>query len=138
MADFEKLYTQAIDDGILPGYALLAGDKHGKQIQGRTRIKHEAQTLAGNILYSDAKGTASLKEGSRLPFQTDTICSLASMTKLMTAVAALQCVQAGLTALDDDVSKHLPSIGKYGIMAGFDDEKNEANTSPNTTPITLR
>jgi CubicO group peptidase (beta-lactamase class C family) len=60
------------------------------------------------------------------------------MTKLMTAVAALQCVQAGLTSLDDDVSKYLPSVGKYGILTGLDDKKNEATTSPNTTPITLR
>jgi CubicO group peptidase (beta-lactamase class C family) len=60
------------------------------------------------------------------------------MTKLMTAVAALQCVEAGLITLDEDVSKHLPTIGKYGILTGFDDEKNEATTVPNTTPITFR
>jgi CubicO group peptidase (beta-lactamase class C family) len=94
--------------------------------------------VTGNILYSDAKGVKSLREGSKLPFQMDTICSLASMTKLMTAVAALQCVQAGLTSLDEDVSNNLPSIGKHGILTGFDDEKNEAITIENKTPITLR
>jgi hypothetical protein len=30
MADFERFYTTAVEDGILPGYALLAGDKHGE------------------------------------------------------------------------------------------------------------
>jgi CubicO group peptidase (beta-lactamase class C family) len=60
------------------------------------------------------------------------------MTKLMTAVAALQCVEDGLATLDEDVSENLPSIGKYGIMTGFDDAKNEATTIPNHTPITLR
>jgi CubicO group peptidase (beta-lactamase class C family) len=97
-----------------------------------------AHNVAGNILYSDAKGVASLREGSTRPFQLDTICVLASMTKLMTAVAALQCVEAGLTTLDEDVSKHLPDIGKYGVITGFDDAKNEAITVPTTTPITLR
>lgn len=60
------------------------------------------------------------------------------MTKLMTAVAALQCVQEGLVNLDEDCSKYLPSIGKYGIMTGFDTEKNEAILKSNPTPISLR
>jgi|TARA_R110002003_G_scaffold702_7_gene21143 CubicO group peptidase (beta-lactamase class C family) len=60
------------------------------------------------------------------------------MTKLMTAVAALQCVEAGLVTLDEDVSKHMPSIGKYGIITGFDDAKNEAVIIPNKIPISLR
>jgi hypothetical protein len=29
MNDFEKAYEKAIQDKILPGYALLAGDKNG-------------------------------------------------------------------------------------------------------------
>lgn len=95
-------------------------------------------TLLGNILYSKAKGVASLKEGSTEAFQFDTICAIASMTKLMTAVAAMQCVEDGLISLDEDISKYLPTIGKYGILISFDDEKNEAKTVPNTTPITFR
>ncbi|KAH7095782.1 beta-lactamase/transpeptidase-like protein [Paraphoma chrysanthemicola] len=120
MSDFQTLYEKAREDRILPGYALIAGNKDGE------------------ILYSDAKGVASLKEGSTLPFQLDTICSLASMTKLMTAVAALQCVESGLVTLDEDVSKYLPSIGKFGILTGFDNEKNEAITVPHEAPISLR
>jgi CubicO group peptidase (beta-lactamase class C family) len=120
MADFEKLYAKAIEDKILPGYALLAGDKNG------------------NVLYSGAKGVQSLAEGSTRSFQVDTICAIASMTKLMTAVAALQCVEADLITLDENVAKYLPEIGKYGIITGFDDEKNEAILVANSTPITLR
>ena len=60
------------------------------------------------------------------------------MTKLMTSVAAMQCVEAGLITLDEDVAKYLSTIGKYGIMTGFDDERNEAIMIPNKTPITLR
>jgi len=29
MADFKKAYEKAIEDKILPGYALLAGDRNG-------------------------------------------------------------------------------------------------------------
>ena len=60
------------------------------------------------------------------------------MTKLMTAVAALQCVEAGFITLDEDVSRYLPGIGKHGILTGFDDANNETTPIPNTTPITLR
>ncbi|KAI4675936.1 uncharacterized protein J4E84_009912 [Alternaria hordeiaustralica] len=120
MTDFQKAYEKAIEDRILPGYALLAGDKNG------------------NIVYSGAKGVQSLAEGSTRPFHLDTICGIASMTKLMTAVAALKCVEEGLVILDEDVAKYLPSIGKYGIMTSFDEKTNEAVTVPNTTPITLR
>jgi hypothetical protein len=30
MTDFEKVYAKAIEDKILPGYALLAGDRNGQ------------------------------------------------------------------------------------------------------------
>jgi CubicO group peptidase (beta-lactamase class C family) len=60
------------------------------------------------------------------------------MTKLMTAVAALQCVETGLVTLDEDVGRYLPEMGQYGIITGFDDEKNEAVFAPKSTPITLR
>ncbi|KAF2680079.1 beta-lactamase/transpeptidase-like protein [Lentithecium fluviatile CBS 122367] len=118
--EFEKAYEKAVEDNILPGYALMAGNKNGK------------------VLYSGARGMQSLRDASSRPFQLDTICAIASMTKLMTAVAALQCVEAGLLELDKPVSDLLPEIGKYGIITGFDDEKNEATMVPNSTPITLR
>lgn len=60
------------------------------------------------------------------------------MTKLMTSVAALQCVESGKVQLDQDVRPLLPGIGKYGVITGFDDEKNTAVLKPEDTPITLR
>lgn len=60
------------------------------------------------------------------------------MTKLMTAVAAMQCVEQGKLDLDKDVRPLLPEIGRYGIMTGFEDEKNLGSFEDNSTPITLR
>ncbi|KAL1602387.1 hypothetical protein SLS60_005803 [Paraconiothyrium brasiliense] len=117
---FEKAYDEALEKKVLPGYALLAGD------------------VDGNILYSKADGVASLKEGSEQPFKLDTICWLASMTKLLTSVACLQAVEAGIVDLDKPVADVLPEVGKYGIMTDFDDEKNEGVFEPHRTPITLR
>ncbi|PSN62090.1 beta-lactamase/transpeptidase-like protein [Corynespora cassiicola Philippines] len=109
-----------MESKVLPGYCLMTGDKNGR------------------VLYSRHQGVQSLKEGSGRPFQPDTICALASMTKLLTAVAVMQFVEAGIVDQDESVSKLLPDIGKYGIITGFDDEKNEAITTSISTPITLR
>lgn len=63
---------------------------------------------------------------------------MASMTKLMTSVAVLQCVEQGKLDLDDDVRSLLPEMGKYGIITGFEDEKNLATFEADHTPISLR
>lgn len=60
------------------------------------------------------------------------------MTKLMTSVAALQCIEDGTLELDKDVRPLLPQMGKYGVITGFDEDKNEATLVPDSTPITLR
>lgn len=104
----------------------------------RLNSSNVANPTAGNILYSKADGIASLKEGPEQHFQLDTICWLASMTKLLTSVACLQAVEAGIVDLDKPVSNILPEVGKFGIMTDFDDEKNEGIYEQNKTPITLR
>lgn len=60
------------------------------------------------------------------------------MTKLMTSVAVLQCVEQGKLDLDKDARPLLPEMGKYGVITGFDDEKNEATFEADSTPISLR
>ncbi|ORY19496.1 beta-lactamase/transpeptidase-like protein [Clohesyomyces aquaticus] len=97
----------AYNRGVLSGYAQLAGDEDS------------------NTLYSTARGVRSLKPESTRPFSLSTICAIVSFTKLLTSVATLQCVDAGLLDLDKPVSD-------------FDDDRNEAITVTNTTPITLR
>ncbi|KAI7229085.1 beta-lactamase family protein [Hortaea werneckii] len=54
------------------------------------------------------------------PVQEDAMFLFASMTKLLTSIAALQLVEAGLIKLDDDVSKILPEVGEQKILKGFD------------------
>ena len=40
----------------------------------------------------------------------DTLLWLGSCTKLLTAIAALQCVERGYFALDEDVTRLLPEL----------------------------
>jgi len=44
---------------------------------------------------------------------------LASCTKLMTTIAALQCVERGQIGLDDPVSVILPELKEKEIITGF-------------------
>ena len=44
---------------------------------------------------------------------------MASCTKLMTSIAALQCVERGQIKLDDAVSKVLPELKDLEIIKGF-------------------
>lgn len=51
----------------------------------------------------------------------DGVCYIASMTKLMTSVAAMQCVERGLVGLDGDVSGILHEWRDVEILDGFDE-----------------
>lgn len=46
---------------------------------------------------------------------------MASMTKLMTSIAAMQLVEQGKISLDDDVSHLLPDLAAQEILTGFND-----------------
>ncbi|KAI2467958.1 beta-lactamase/transpeptidase-like protein [Annulohypoxylon bovei var. microspora] len=116
----DKIYEEAIASGLLPGVSLFAGDKNG------------------NVLYSKSFGKASLEEGDSRPFTDSTVAAIASMSKLMTSVAVLQCIEDEILDLDEEVTSLRPEMGKYGLITGFDDAKNSATFAPNPTPITLR
>lgn len=59
------------------------------------------------------------------------------MTKVVTAVAAMQAVERGLIGLDDDVRPLLPELAGAQILRGFDEE-GKPILEKNTHPITLR
>ena len=77
-------------------------------------------------------------ESGNQPLELDTILSLASCTKLMTAIAALQCVEKGLMALDDDVSKILPELGTVEIITGIEEATGQPILSAKSSNISLR
>ncbi|HEY0240175.1 MAG TPA: serine hydrolase domain-containing protein [Friedmanniella sp.] len=70
------------------------------------------------------------------PLRTDAVVRIQSMTKAVTAVAALRLVEAGRISLDDSVEAWLPELRDRRVLtrrtAGLDD------TVPAVRPITLR
>jgi CubicO group peptidase (beta-lactamase class C family) len=63
---------------------------------------------------------------------------MASMTKLMTSVAAMQVVEKGLVGLDDDLGAILPELGDRKILMSFDEETKTASFMKPTNKITMR
>ena len=55
----------------------------------------------------------------------------------MTTICAMQCVERGQLALDEDVTQLLPELKGLQILRGFDDE-DQPILEENNNPITLR
>lgn len=70
----------------------------------------------GDVLAESAFGTCDEETGR--PFETDTICWIASLTKPVTATAAMTLVDKGLLDLDDPVEKYLPEFRAQTTAGG--------------------
>ncbi|OBT81053.1 beta-lactamase, partial [Pseudogymnoascus sp. 03VT05] len=116
MAPLDEQFQQACDARDLPGVVLLASDTTGK------------------FKYEKAFGMKS--PGEKIDINATFI--LASCTKLMTAIAAMQCVERGEIQLDDDVSTVLTELKNIQILTGFNEETNEPTFTPAKNKITLR
>ena len=78
------------------------------QQKARQRLKRQCANENQGITYSHAAGTQSIDPASPLvnkPFSLDTTMWIASCTKLLTSLAALQCVERGLLKPDGDISE---------------------------------
>ena len=87
------------------------------------------------ILYSGAFGKRDSASG--IDIQPDSIFQIASMTKAITSVAAMQLVERGKLKLDEPVARHLPELGKLDVLEGFD-PSGKPVLRPARKPITLR
>src|SRR6186997_2873059 len=80
--------------------------------------------------------TAGLMSVGGPPMRADAIVRVQSMTKAMTAVAALRLVEAGRLALDTSVEPWLPELADRQVLRS--PTADLADTSPAVRAITLR
>jgi CubicO group peptidase (beta-lactamase class C family) len=95
-------------------------------------------TVAANdkgVIYEGAFGTRNLAQGPAMTL--DTIFRLASMTKAVTSVAAMQLVEQGRLQLDQPIGNVLPELSAPQVLDGFDDA-GAPRLRPAKRPITLR
>src|SRR6185503_21032662 len=67
----------------------------------------------------------------------DTVFRIASMTKIVTCVAAMQLVERGKLALEGPVPAIDPALASPQVLEGFDDS-GAPRLRPAKRPITLR
>jgi CubicO group peptidase (beta-lactamase class C family) len=89
----------------------------------------------GRPVYGYTTGWADIE--AEIPMTIDTRFHIASMTKPITAVAAMILVEEGRLSLDDEVAKYLPSFGDLSVVAGRDDA-GDWSTKPVSEPIRIR
>src|SRR5436853_1828776 len=114
------------------------------QIDGVLRQGVEAGDAAGvvamaatdkGVLYEGAAGLRALDQTAAMT--TDTVFRIASMTKAITSVAAMQMVEQGKLKLDEPVPGIDPALASPQVLDGFD-ATGAPRLRPAKRPITLR
>lgn len=102
-----------------------------KEIPGVVAI-----AASGNdVLYQGAFGKRDLSKPDAMTL--DSVFWIASMTKAVTAAAAMQLVEQGKLSLDAPIGEVLPDLAAPQVLEGFD-ESGEPKLRPASKPITLR
>lgn len=119
MTEMENSLQAAIDAGKINGAVICATDAQG------------------HFVYNKALGERTLLSGEKRPQKIDDILYLASATKLVATIAALQCVEDGLLTLDGDLSSIIPELSTKQVLTGFSEDGSPQFEPPNH-PITLK
>jgi CubicO group peptidase (beta-lactamase class C family) len=97
LARIEGRFKQFIADGQLSGAVTLVA-KDGK------------------LVHRQAHGLADIE--AKRPMRTDTLFSIASMTKPFTATAVMILVEEGKLSLDEPVARHIPAFKDVALESG--------------------
>jgi CubicO group peptidase (beta-lactamase class C family) len=112
-AAIRKLMERRVDSGFAPGMAALIGEGDEAEIVAVGKL----------ALEGDA------------PLRPDTLFRIASMTKAVTAAAALMLVEEGMLSLDAPVDSLLPELANPKVLRRPDGPMED--TVPARRPITL-
>ncbi|MEM7371906.1 MAG: serine hydrolase domain-containing protein [Bacteroidota bacterium] len=103
-----------------------------KRIPGATALIAQE----GEIVYHKAFGWKDIKEENAQ--QTTDLFRIASMTKPVTAVAAMMCYEEGKFELDDPLSKFIPEFSDMMILDQVNQQDSTFTAHPAKNPITIR
>ncbi|WWC67809.1 uncharacterized protein I206_101723 [Kwoniella pini CBS 10737] len=88
----------------------------------------------GQLIYLKSVGSKNAVTGEKM--EDDTIFWIASCTKMITGIAAMQLVERGLIDLDEPVSKFIPELADIHVIT--DSSETSVETRRASTSITLR
>lgn len=112
----DRVLEEAIAEGKVPGVVAIAVNEDGN-------------------FYEGTAGKRALGDGPDMTL--DTVFWLASMTKAITSIAAMQLVERQLVTLDEPLAAKLPQLAEVQVLEGFD-ENNEPRFRAPKRQITLR
>ena len=112
----DQLLHRAVGAGDAAGIVALAADENG-------------------VIYEGAFGKRAA--GGHAEMTLDTVFWIASMTKAITSVAALQLVEQGQVSLDEPLEQTVPELRDIKVLEGFDPEGQPRLREPRRK-ITLR
>jgi len=115
-AQIDGVLRQAVDAKEVPGVVAMAATDRG-------------------VLYEGAFGLRALDQST--PMTLDTVFRIASMTKAITSVAAMQLVEQGKLKVEEPVPNIDPGLGSPQVLEGFD-AAGAPKLRPAKRPITLR
>lgn len=101
LVELEKAFSRSVVDGTWPGVVVAATNNSGSF--------HYANAFGKDDCTSDAR-----------PLAMSSIMALASMSKLMTSIAALQLVERRLVDLETDVSSLIPTLASQEVLYDWD------------------
>jgi methyl acetate hydrolase len=88
------------------------------------------------VLYQGVFGSADVATGR--PLTADSLFRIASMTKAITSLSAMQLIEQGRFTLDDPVEKYLPAFVKPPVIASFDAATGAYRLRPAERAVTVR
>ncbi len=108
---------RAVEDGTIAGVVAMATDRD-------------------RVLYRGAFGLADMASAS--PMTADALFRIASMTKAITSVAAMQLVESGRLGLDDPAEEYLPALARPPVIDAFDSATGDQRLRPAAKVMTVR
>lgn len=114
-SNIDTLLQGVVDQGAVPGVVAVAGDRDGPLYEG----------AFGQLGVDDAR-----------PAELDTVFLIASMTKAIASVAALQLIEQGRLQLEQPVADVLPEFAELQVLDGFDGD--EPRLRAPARPATIR
>ncbi|KAJ5820238.1 esterase [Penicillium riverlandense] len=105
----------------------LAGSLHGAAFIAIDNL--------GNVIYKRAAGKADFDTPSAKPLGIDSLYWIASMTKMVTAVAVMQLVERGIISLDDDIREKVPELRDIQILEDMKYDSSLASAQPKLVPV---
>ena len=116
MQQIDAVLSQAVKSGDIPGVVAMVATESGP-------------------VYAGAFGTRRLNAGPAMT--TDTVFRIASMTKAVASVAAMQLYEQGKFGLDQSLGAIIPELADLDVLDGFD-AGGQPQLRPAKRPVTAR